>query len=159
MRNKFNQWLGDRLSRKNLSLDLKAYYQAPLLNFIFCYNEEPAALFCFSHDVECFLWFCCISSKEIRKEILDRWWSWLWVVIHMQAPSRITFVPYALAFTFPLEMVLSAGTNKISKYVIFPPPMVILNAPLQGVNGRSVSNLVSHLHKCEASLSCWGQVS
>lgn len=63
----------------------------------------------------------------------------------MQALSRITFVPYALAFTFPLEMVLSAGTNKISKYVTFPPLVVTLNAPLQGVNGQGVSQTSYHI--------------
>jgi len=63
----------------------------------------------------------------------------------MRALSRITFVPYVLAFKFPLKMVSSAGTNKISKYVIFPPPVVILTAPLQGINGRGVSLTSYHI--------------
>lgn len=129
------------------------------LTSIFFYSGEPAALPWFSHGVTCFLWFCCISSKRIRKDFLDRWWCCLWAVIHMQSLSRITFVPYALTFTFPLEMVLRAGTSKTSKYVISLPPMVILNALLQGANGQGVSNLTSHFCKGEAGLSCWGQVS
>lgn len=91
-----------------------------LLHF-FYYNEEPTALFLFSYCVVCFLQFCCIWSKRIWKDYLDRWWYWLWVVIHMQALSRTAFVPYVLSYMFPLEIILSAGANKISKYVIFLP--------------------------------------
>lgn len=72
----------------------------------------------------------------------------------MQSLSRITFVPYALTFTFPLEMVLRAETRKISKYIISLSPMVILHALLKGANGQGVSNPTSHLCKGKASLSC-----
>lgn len=136
-----------------MSLDLKVYYPAALFNFIFYYNEELAALFCFCHGVACLLWFCLISRKEIRKDFLDRWWCWLSSISCTSSISNYICAIYT-GFYIPFGNGFKCRNNKISIYVIFPPSVVILNAPLQGVNGKGVSNLISHLHKCEASLSC-----
>lgn len=58
------------------------------------------------------------QARRWERTFLDRWWCCLWAVIHIQSQSRTTFVPYALALTFPLEMVLWTRSQNIS--VLFP---------------------------------------
>lgn len=137
---KFCQWLGDRLSRNDLGLHLKAYFQAPLFYFIF------VLLQCRANRFVPFLFLCCMLSPillNMKQEDLKGLFGQMVVLTrscNSYAGSVQNYIcTICTVLYIPFGNDFKCRSKQDLKICHFSPSVVVLSASLQGVNEWDVS--------------------